>query len=159
MNKLRKSTESATPQDTALRRRAEAIAREQSAQSPEDRKALSLEETRSRAGTGTTTQTLHELRAEVVETNGLEQKARVQKNTSELERLATIRSRLQVQIGEVQKHIAEGTPLPQRQPKVADTPQITNMRRALQELRKELADIKSRLRQWFPHGIDGYWPY
>jgi PAS domain S-box-containing protein len=53
MNKLRKSTESAPPQDTALRERAEAMARDRAAQSPEDLKALSPEEIR---------QTLHDLR-------------------------------------------------------------------------------------------------
>ena len=58
MNKLRKSTESATPQDTALREQAEAIAREQSAQSPEDLEALSPEDTR---------RTLHELRVHQIE--------------------------------------------------------------------------------------------
>jgi len=58
MNTLRKSTESATPQDIALRERAEAIAREQSAQAPEDLEALPPEET---------TQALHELRVHQIE--------------------------------------------------------------------------------------------
>ena len=58
MNKLRKSTESATPQETALRRRAEAIAQVKAAQSPENREALLPEKAR---------QTLHELRVHQIE--------------------------------------------------------------------------------------------
>ena len=58
MNKLRKSTESATPQETALRRRAEGIAQVKAAQSPENREALLPEKAR---------QTLHELRVHQIE--------------------------------------------------------------------------------------------
>jgi PAS domain S-box-containing protein len=67
MSRLRKSTESATPQGTALRRRAEEIARKQAAQSPraetgttssENPEALSPEKTR---------KTLHELRVHQIE--------------------------------------------------------------------------------------------